>query len=219
MAVGKYVFPTVSGMNSFFAMTVRKDDDGATPLLLGQSVIRNHRLADGGAYAPDGWWAHLVDGVPLPLDDCATVHRFAETWSLARGREPGLSVILPFVEPSLTVDGFIDAVTRDYFIALLSGMLVVEVEGGDVVGRRTLSTETPVEVVRSFPDTDDRRRLEGDIDLIAWAHTKRMPTGVALDPGAAARWSPNMIPAEARGLHISGDPTLERRPVPCTAPR
>src|SRR5690606_6808641 len=50
--VGKYVFPMASHINTFFALT-RRNEDPAGPLLMGQAVLKNHRIGDI-SYEPDG---------------------------------------------------------------------------------------------------------------------------------------------------------------------
>ncbi|MCP4170457.1 MAG: hypothetical protein GY758_06750 [Fuerstiella sp.] len=51
--MGKFVFPRSSRIRSFFAVTVRHDDNQR--LLVGQSILRSHSLR-GNSYTPDGWF-------------------------------------------------------------------------------------------------------------------------------------------------------------------
>lgn len=127
--VGKYVFPKTSGVNSFIALTNRSDDPSNT-LLVGQSVLMNHAL-DGTDYDPDGWWAKPGDGVQMPITGAELISETTKRWNIARTSEPGLSIVIPYVEEALGGADFLRAVIRAYFGAILAGGLIVEIDDAD----------------------------------------------------------------------------------------
>src|SRR5437588_4274449 len=91
--VGKYVFPRSSQANLFFGLTVRADD--SKRLLMGQTVLKTHRVANSH-YSPDGYGGERGrDGLILPLSDHTTLDEFTREFRLTRATEPGLSVVVP----------------------------------------------------------------------------------------------------------------------------
>jgi hypothetical protein len=64
LGVGKYVFPRMSRISSFFGLTKRADDNRT--LLMGQAVLKSHEVA-GGYYSPDGLFGEeAANGLILP---------------------------------------------------------------------------------------------------------------------------------------------------------
>jgi len=94
--LGKQVFPAASRINAFFGLTQREGDNGA--LLMGQAVLKVHRLPDGHKYFPYGYFGQFPDNdaFAVPLVDTDEVDQFKELFSLRRAQEPGLSVVVPY---------------------------------------------------------------------------------------------------------------------------
>lgn len=130
--LGKTVFPAASQANAFLALTVRADDRRA--LLMGQSVLRIHKLA-GNRFYPYGYFGTFADEFALPVDEPALLDRFRADFAAQRNGEPGLSVVVPWPDPEITPDGVLASVLRHYFVPILGNDLVVEVVDGDAVRR------------------------------------------------------------------------------------
>ena len=121
--LGKTVFPASSRVNAFFALTVRQQD--GRRLLMGQSVLRIHKL-DGVRYYPYGYFGRFESDFALPVEDDAFLNEFCRSFAIARGREPGLSVVVPFPDSELTPQAVLPSVVHHYFMPILAGDLLVE---------------------------------------------------------------------------------------------
>jgi hypothetical protein len=132
--VGKSVFNRCSRINTFLALTGRRAEGGAA--LIGKSVLRHHRMADGEFQ----WLGQL--GVRDPSNDCmvlpetsgALVNRLVRDFSLARPIEgtrvePGLSVVIPYVDGEISAEAISEIVIREYFYPILAGRLRVRICG------------------------------------------------------------------------------------------
>ncbi|MCC6609492.1 MAG: hypothetical protein IT515_07430 [Burkholderiales bacterium] len=122
--LGKTVFPAASRLNAFFAVTSRRDD--GRRLLMGQAVLRIHKL-EGARYYPYGYFGSFDGDLALPVEDDALVEAFCTDFGLARGRAPGLSVVVPYPDAELDPTAFPPSVVRHYFVPILAGDLEVEV--------------------------------------------------------------------------------------------
>lgn len=194
--VGKTVFQRASRLNTTFGLTVRHDDHRA--LLMGMSELKGHSL-EKKDYMPDGWFgSQRDDGVVMPLEDAATLDRFRKCFSLERGLESGLSVVVPWLDPEVTEEAIVRAVLRDYFYPILTGRLEVII--------RTPSTEIIVtkdsldkEVQQIGGDLE--RDLRPLIDLARWSlgeGTTTIPKLESPDPSSAMQWDEGLIPEELR---------------------
>jgi len=140
--LGKFVFPRCSRIRSFFGVTVRYDD--RQRMLVGQAILRSHNIADK-SYTPDGWFGQKPDKdeAAAPVDDQEFIDQFAEDFCLERGRDPGLSIVVPFCDARWTPAAVVDAIVQDYFYPILNEDLVVTVEDADtqtVLNARTLGS-------------------------------------------------------------------------------
>jgi len=130
--LGKHVFARASRARCFFGLT-RRSDDGKQ-FLMGAAVVRTHKMG-AVRYLPDGWYGSRrdVDGFVLPVESPAAIKAFTNGFDLLRTEhpnEPGLSVIVPWLDASIGRDDVIDAVLRGYFHPVLAGQLVVTVFDG-----------------------------------------------------------------------------------------
>ncbi len=127
--LGKTVFPRSSCINAFFGFTIRACD--GKRLLMGNIALKTHTVS-GKEWTPDGWFgSKRADDVVLPALE-ATVHdSFARVFQLGRTNEPGLSVVIPYVDtkvPSAELARMLEReVARSYFIPILANQLEVEV--------------------------------------------------------------------------------------------
>jgi hypothetical protein len=112
--LGKTVFQAASRINSFFGLTVRKDDGRA--YLMGQSVLKIHKV-DGSRYAPYGYFGLFSGHLALPVEDPNYHETFSKHFALDRIDKPGLSVLIPYPDKEIN---------RHYFFPILAGRLIVE---------------------------------------------------------------------------------------------
>ena len=125
--LGKTMFPATSRIHTFFGLTKRINDKRG--LLMGQSVLRIHRI-DDKKYYPYGYYGNVdpTDGFVLPIDDAQTIHNFTQAFRLTRGDEAGLSVVIPYyAKETLNFNDVKSSVLKHYFFPILSGELVVEI--------------------------------------------------------------------------------------------
>lgn len=137
--LGKTVFPKSSRMNAMFGYTVRASD--GKRLLMGNIALKT-RTVGSKEFTPDGWFGGLdASGTVVPSSDAPEISAFQTAFSLARSDEPGLSVVIPFIDTDMELDDIARAlereVARSYFIPILRGQLHVE-----VVARVVLAIDT-----------------------------------------------------------------------------
>ncbi len=128
--LGHTVFAAASRLNSFLGLTVRSNDHKA--LLMGQSVLKIHRV-DGKKHCPYGWFGlHGEQNFVLPAETMALTNQFCQEFGLHRSEQPGLSVVIPFPDPTIDAGSIARAVISHYFYPILTTDLTVEVvtEGG-----------------------------------------------------------------------------------------
>lgn len=124
--LGKDTFFRASKVNTVFGLTVRSDDHRR--LLLGKAVLKSHYV--GEDYFQDGYFGEKSDAndMVMPVEDSSTIDRFRQAFRLERGNEPGLSLVVPWLDPEITETAVIQAVFKNYFYAILQGDLEVMVE-------------------------------------------------------------------------------------------
>lgn len=130
--VGKIVIPAASRARTFFAMTRRRKD----PVLyaMGQTVLRYHSV-DECEYTPDAWFGEISDdGLPTAFRDDSFTQRMISDFRLCRTTEPGLGLIIPWVDANISLEKLAETVAREYFMPILSGDLVVDMRDHDVDG-------------------------------------------------------------------------------------
>lgn len=134
--LGKTMFPASSRINTFLGYTVRESD--AQPLLMGQSVLRIHKIK-GTKHYPFGYF-----GTPDPEDRFITpitsrekIDHFRATFSLTRSTEPGLSIVIPFPHEGFGKSELTHSVIHHYFFPIINRELVVEVGEGASYNRIT----------------------------------------------------------------------------------
>lgn len=125
--LGKLVFPVMSASRCFFGLTIRQGDP--SPLLLGQAVLKTHRLNDT-KYAPHGHYGDASHRGDLrPIDNDRFIQRFRTGFGLKRKAETGLSVVVPYPAGETDRDRLLHFVVRNYAFPILTGRLVVDVMG------------------------------------------------------------------------------------------
>jgi hypothetical protein len=138
--LGKTVFSSSSEIQTFFGLTVCAAD--AAPLLMGQAFLANHKI-DGKRYPAHGFWFEgsgpEPDRLQLPVTDAHTIETFRRLVGITRTTQPGLSLVIPYLNPGITKETIIGGVVRNYFFPILRGRLVVEV-GNVTIDRSTFHT-------------------------------------------------------------------------------
>jgi len=191
--LGKTVFPAASRINSFFGISVRADD--GRRLLMGQSVLKIHKVG-GRRYYPYGYFGRFKEDFAVPVDDAAVLDEFARDFCLTRGREPGLSLVVPYPDPELTPDAIVPSIVRHYFLPIIRRDLEVEVahDGTSI----QLNASTLSRFLQDVP-WDDRERFQRLVYLVRWGLSIARDdyAGVA-EPSEsnAPRWTDQSIGAE-----------------------
>lgn len=215
--IGKFVFPRSSQASTHFGLTVRHDDKRR--LLLGAVTLKAHRIAgDAAMYSPDGLYGRNTESdLVLPIDDSAGIDAFCKLFRITRMAEPGLSVVVPYVDPDITFQRLLLAAVKDYFLPVLDGRLEITLASADGVAQ--LRAETLENVLL------ENRAMLGDavlatVTLARFAISAKNGSRITLaapNPARAARWSEDLVPPGAmtalEGALNSGNPTAVRVPV------
>ena len=86
-----------SRIHSIFGLTRR--DDGRE-LMMGTSVLRNHRVNDE-PFLPDGWFgvpSNDATGLTMPVENNpAFLDEFKSDFDVSRRHESGLTVVVPWL--------------------------------------------------------------------------------------------------------------------------
>jgi len=115
---------------------VRSDD--AKRLTMGQAVLKSH-VVGNRYYTPDGdYGEERPDGLVMPTNHASFLDRLCGDFSISRRNEPGLSVVVPWVDEGITRDALLRAVIEDYFFPILCGGLVVTQPNGKPPQRKRL---------------------------------------------------------------------------------
>lgn len=172
--VGKIVFPRMSAAKSFFAYTIRSAEnapDGRRTICIGQSILKFHNFNDQRVQ-PDGWFGTSSKDVFEPLD-YETTKEFAKFWKLRRADETGLSIVIPYVNESVTQNEIRDAIVRQYFVAILEGTLVCEVISDQeslILDKEGLIQAAPkIEMIRAASLDRTADEMKAAISLVAEA--------------------------------------------------
>lgn len=194
--LGKTVFPAASRINSFFGLTVRASD--RRRLLMGQSVLKIHKL-EGKRFYPYGYFGRFDGEFAVPVDDQAVLKSFCDDFHLARSKEPGLSIVIPYPDPELTPQAIVPSVVRHYFLPIIAGDLVVEV----VHERHSqLLDDESLEKLLAQASWEDALRYRRLVALAKWGvRLPRQHYAMLAEPPVsnAPRWADECITAERVG--------------------
>lgn len=132
--LGKTVFPAASRINTFWGLTIRKNDPNRK-LLLGQSILVSHKVNNQPrfGFAPYGFFGSYKDDdscFASPVEDSSFIKLFEEKFNIKRNNS-GLSVIVPFVTEEITKEKLIYSAIEQYFLPILQGKLEISVEYED----------------------------------------------------------------------------------------
>jgi hypothetical protein len=165
--IGKYVFPKSSGAKAFFALTIRHEEtDNKGPLLMGQAVIKGHKIGDV-SYEPDGWYAIRGSRVYEPFKKAGPIDEFKSDWKISRCDESGLSVVVPYIEDVNEQDLF-RSVIEEYMLVILRDQLEVELVGSDGVLHTLTAENLRTETERIFEGREEKSDVLRNLDAIIW---------------------------------------------------
>jgi len=148
--LGKLVFSNSSLLRIFFGLTIRSDDEAE--LFMGQAVLSNHSV-EKKEYAPHGFFAEQPAEIQLPLTNTDFISRFKKELGLKREKESGLSLIIPFPAPVITQNKLLEVLILNYFFPILSGQLVIDVNG-EVVDQENLHEMTAKHAESKISDAE-----------------------------------------------------------------
>jgi hypothetical protein len=128
--LGKLVFPSGSGVRAVIGLTQRAGDGGSW--IMGQAVLRNHAIREQEKDSVGFWCDDKAARPGLPTNDDTLASALTQAARLRRKAEPGLSLIIPALLPDITSDLLIAATVRNYYFPILTGRLIVEVDGSEI---------------------------------------------------------------------------------------
>lgn len=135
--LGKLVYSTTSRIGVFFGITCREGEEKLH--LMGQTVL-NLRKVDGKEYPPHAFFADvenpddIYSRIPVPVKDMDLVDSFIKNFQLSRKMKPGLSIIIPFPDPSFNLERMIGVAIENYFYPLITGQLVLRFDDINING-------------------------------------------------------------------------------------
>ena len=189
--VGKHVFPRSSRISSFLGLTVREGDKKR--LLMGHTILKSHRVGVSH-FSPDGYFGEQrADKLVVPITDKKTLDRFSADFRLKRKDEPGLSLVVPFLDADFSIEKLKEAVVCGYFYPILTGALVVTAETSD--SSVTIDAESLVDVALSLGG-DVSQQMLPVVDLAEWAAFCPDQDFYKLNPCTPDRpaWADDLVP-------------------------
>lgn len=206
--VGKIVLLFASRARTIFAYTIRDGEPAGEPLLVGKSLLK-FRKVDGTLYEPAGYFVESwPDGRPRkPVTDKAELERFRKDFALTRSDETGLSVVIPYLDLSVTLKELRQAVVEEYHFAILDGKLVVELSDGSSVERFDAN---------HIPDIGDEE-LSARVALAQYAITNPNPAWQTVAPpaGDVQKLSDALVPEDVRHAILNALNQHDRIAVRC----
>jgi hypothetical protein len=216
--VGKLIFPRSSNARTVLFCTRRWDDQKV--LTMGSMTLPS-RTVGGANYTPDAWLGVVEGGdeagIVLPSERPEDADEFSSTFGLKRGKEPGLSLVVPWYdEEDFTVNSLVEAVLHGWFYPILSGELSVTIESPSE--RVAINSASIAEHVETLHEKS-QEALKNNIRL-ATAHISGTEEPISvqqLGGKGAPKWpeSPvasSLIP-ELRQRIRDGKPVVFRVPV------
>ena len=178
--IGKIVFPRLSNIKTFFVLSKRSESEAPCKkekVLIGMSTLKGHTLT-GKNFQPDGWWANYStrEDVPIPVSN-EILNEFKLDWQLKRDSENGLSILIPFIPDFITKELIRDCIIRDYFIAIIQGLLEVEISDGNqtfLLNRENLRKECEnLGEEERISNSKSRDEMLSLIDMVLEVESKR----------------------------------------------
>jgi len=138
---GKQTFCLSSDISTFFFFTVR--DDG-TEYFMGISYFGIFEL-NGTEYKPFVHFGNEVESRDyknkfwaLPIEDQAKIDELKKVFGIRRKKEPGLTVVIPFINPDVTLDKVKETICKNYRIPILRKKLRVVISNSKEINNESL---------------------------------------------------------------------------------
>jgi hypothetical protein len=197
--VGKNVFPSSSDARCFFGLTVRHNDPGRR-LLLGKAILY-YRTVDGQQFDPHCWFGLEKEDIFAAFDSndpaqARVVTQFEKDWQVTRSTEPGLSVVVPFIDDAMTPDHIARRVIENYMLTIAEGALVVDVEGDDSPLRRISSDTLDKHVASLYAGDSSRAACEQELDVVKWYVRHRETPTIETQVVGPSPGRPDILTAE-----------------------
>ncbi|KGO99442.1 hypothetical protein [Novilysobacter defluvii] len=199
--VGRLVFMFASRTRTMYGLTRRDGANGPEELLMGTSVLRNHRV-NSIPYLPDGWFGvedPAVRGLTLPITEKSFIDRFKRDFMVTRDNRNGLSVVVPWLAEDVTLESTVQAVLAEYYYPILAGKLTVEVASGKsatLVDRGTLDEAVAAQPLH-FTD-----RFHPLLELARAGLEDQDWLELPLPAGGAPKWSKGVVSeSHAEAIH------------------
>ena len=193
--LGKTVFQATSKINTFFGVSVRASD--MIPFVMGHSVLKTH-FVDGKRCYPYGWFGKWDEAFPLPVTDKAFIGFFTESFQLHdRLARPGLSIVVPFPDETVTAEDIINSTVTHYFYPLLAGSLVVKVSNGSkTVPVNELLTDAHIARLNLKSKKMKKENLVNFIRFAKWAIAETDYVKLSNTNSLKPEWSEDMLSSQ-----------------------
>ena len=191
---------------------------------MGKSILKSHYLktVQGECYQ-DGYFGSCDDDTKhlmLPVQDSTSISDIIKFFRLQRKPDqPGLSVIIPWPDWEIDVNTILNAVVKDYFFPLLTGMLEVEIVSDDN-SPIILNNISIKEITHDLTFTSDCKDLPHVIQFAEEVTDTSILREFKLNrpaSGTAWKWSDEMFPEsiqdQIRLDYMSGKPISISVPV------
>ncbi|MBT4260268.1 MAG: hypothetical protein HOD90_10215 [Nitrospina sp.] len=192
------MFQATSKINTYFGLTVRKSDGKS--MLLGQSVLKTHLINDN-KHSPYGWYGAFDENFALPIEDQPYLEKFSANFGLKRQGKAGLSIIIPYPDPSVEIKTLLSSALLHYFFPILSKNLVVELHKDR---KLLIIDDQKIDQLLKYVDfSKSRMTKEAFQDLFSltrWIHLLSPNDLIRINsPSAliAPKWDENLIEKEA----------------------
>jgi hypothetical protein len=162
---------------------------------MGRCILKKHRV-DSVSYVPDGYFGIRDQLIMLPVSAEVDLGQLESAFEITprRAGMTGLTVIIPFLDDSITADSLLRAAVRDYFHPLLAGTLAIDIAANDDVWQ--LSAETVKLIAKEKLDVVGSDILP-IIELAEWAiQAKPAPIVIVTPDDGSPQWSSVALPEE-----------------------
>ena len=189
--VGKHVFPRASEISTTFGYTVRADD--SRKLLMGHAILKSHKL-QGSYYTPDAYFGQIrEDRLVLPFELPSVLDIFRTDFGLLRKEEPGLSIVVPFLDGEFTRHNLAAAVISGYFHPILEEKLTVRIDSEE--GSLDITAASLLGSIGAL-EPQLQTELMPLVELAGWYSSIGRSQVTELPPCNPDRpsWSPEIVP-------------------------
>lgn len=132
----------------------------------------------------------------VPVENDPLLDAFAGDFRLTRVNEAGLSVVVPYVDQTITPESVVEAIVRGYFYPILRGELVVEVAADGWGQPLLIDASTLSNVVSSRPALEVEMRPL--LELSQWSLKNQDMSAFASPETGSPKWDVELISSETR---------------------